>query len=158
MDGEAQFGEADPDSVDREWGEFAKLVEKKRKRQEQSFYPFPPQEEDYVNTLVRPPFQNSPTLYRRLLKFLEKKTVLFPDVRPLQPTAGRVCEIGKPETGRKTTAQRRKSQKKRTERLPRQTSQNRIVPMEAHVRSFGRRLGVSGTSGCYNGCIEFHHG
>lgn len=50
---EGYFGEDDPDATDKEWDDFAKLVEKKRKPQEQAFYPCPPQEEDYVSTLVR---------------------------------------------------------------------------------------------------------
>lgn len=49
---EAHFGEADPEAVDKEWEEFAKLVETKKQRQEQAFYPCPA-EEDYVSTLVR---------------------------------------------------------------------------------------------------------
>lgn len=50
---EALFGEADYVATDKEWEEFAKLVEKKKKMQDQAaFYPCPPQEEDYVSPLV----------------------------------------------------------------------------------------------------------
>lgn len=50
---EAHFGEPDPESIDKEWDEFANLVEKRKKRQESAFYPCPAPEDDYVNTLVR---------------------------------------------------------------------------------------------------------
>lgn len=50
---EAHYGEEDQEAVDKEWEEFAKLVNLKTKRQEQAFYPCPPQEEDYVSTIVR---------------------------------------------------------------------------------------------------------
>lgn len=49
---EAHFGEDNHEEVDKEWEEFAMLLEKKKNRQEQPFYPCPPQEEDYINTLV----------------------------------------------------------------------------------------------------------
>lgn len=50
---EGYFGEDDPHATDKEWDDFAKLVEKKRSRTAQAFYPCPQQEEDYVSTLVR---------------------------------------------------------------------------------------------------------
>lgn len=50
---EAHYGEEDQEMIDKEWEEFAKLVKLRNKRQEQAFYPCPPQDEDYVNTIVR---------------------------------------------------------------------------------------------------------
>lgn len=54
---EAHYGEGDADAIDREWEEFAKLVDLRNKRQEQlqqnTFYPSPATEEDYESTIVR---------------------------------------------------------------------------------------------------------
>lgn len=49
---ESQFADADMDAVDREWEEFSKLAEKKKSKKEQSFYPCPAPEDDYLNSLV----------------------------------------------------------------------------------------------------------
>lgn len=53
INSEAQYGEEDQSAVDKEWEEFSKLVEIRKKRQEQAFYPCPPPEDDEVNNLVR---------------------------------------------------------------------------------------------------------
>lgn len=61
---EAHYGEEE--AVDREWEEFAKLVEMKNKRieeQRNTFYPSPQQEEDYESTIV------SATKTKTLAKF-----------------------------------------------------------------------------------------
>lgn len=51
---EAHYGEEE--AIDKEWEEFAKLVERRNKRieeQRNTFYPSPQQEEDYESTIVR---------------------------------------------------------------------------------------------------------
>lgn len=50
---EAHYGEEE--AIDREWEEFAKLVDMRKKRLEEqrnTFYPSPQQEEDYESTIV----------------------------------------------------------------------------------------------------------
>lgn len=50
---EAHYGEEE--AIDREWEEFAKLVEMRNKRLEEqrnTFYPSPQREEDYESTIV----------------------------------------------------------------------------------------------------------
>lgn len=90
---EAQFGEEDREAVDNEWDEFSKLVQKKKKRQEQAFYPCPPLDEDYVSTIVRifilkklenPINRNNKQNYeRRKLKTLIAFLSFFLDVWPV---------------------------------------------------------------------------
>lgn len=48
------YGEHDAEATDREWEEFAKLVEMKNKKREQqnTFYPSPSTEEEYESTIV----------------------------------------------------------------------------------------------------------
>lgn len=54
MDSGAQYGEENQEEHDKEWEDFAKLLEQKKKNSSQIFYPCPPSEdvEDYVQTLV----------------------------------------------------------------------------------------------------------
>lgn len=54
MDGDAFYGEENQAEHDKEWEDFAKLLEQKKKNPAQIFYPCPPPEdvEDYVQTLV----------------------------------------------------------------------------------------------------------
>lgn len=54
MDTGAQYGEENQEEHDKEWEDFAKLLEQKKKNSSQIFYPCPPSEdvEDYVQTLV----------------------------------------------------------------------------------------------------------
>lgn len=56
---EAHYGEEE--AIDKEWEEFAKLVEMRKKRLEEqrnTFYPSPQQEEDYESTIVSDDFKN----------------------------------------------------------------------------------------------------
>lgn len=52
---DAYYGEGDAEAVDKEWEEFAKLVDIRNKRRDQqnTFYPCPAPEEDYESTIVR---------------------------------------------------------------------------------------------------------
>lgn len=54
MDDDARYGEDNYEEHDKEWEDFAKLLEKKKTNSSQIFYPCPPMEdvEDYVQTLV----------------------------------------------------------------------------------------------------------
>lgn len=54
MDNEAYYGEESQQEHDKEWEDFEKLLEEKRKNSSQMFYPCPASEdvEDYVQTLV----------------------------------------------------------------------------------------------------------
>lgn len=51
---EAHFNEGNSEETDKEWEDFAKLLEQQRRKQSQTFYPCPPPEdvEDYVQTLA----------------------------------------------------------------------------------------------------------
>ncbi|CAH0549331.1 unnamed protein product [Brassicogethes aeneus] len=75
----AQFGEDDPDATDKEWEEFEYLLSKKRKRQEQSFYPCPPpqEEDEYVNTLMYGRYSRQLGEFAKLegLKSAEKRRI-----------------------------------------------------------------------------------
>lgn len=54
---EAHFSEGNTEETDKEWEDFAKLLEEQKRKQSQTFYPCPPPEdvEDYVQTLVNCP-------------------------------------------------------------------------------------------------------
>lgn len=55
MDNDAHFGEGNQEETDKEWEDFAKLVDQKKRNSAQTFYPCPPPEDvDYVQTLVSP--------------------------------------------------------------------------------------------------------
>ncbi|KAJ8917377.1 hypothetical protein NQ315_002401 [Exocentrus adspersus] len=51
---DAHLGEDSTEETDKEWEDFAKLLEQQRRKQSQNFYPCPPPEdvEDYVQTLM----------------------------------------------------------------------------------------------------------